>query len=162
MKACPYCKNEINKISIEPLSLCESCDEWVIPFEMKGPKKKNYRERNANRFSSLPESRTRLRPVSKKLNIKLKGYRASETDQTPKEEICVKCGTIQNLTKHHAYGRQGLTEDGRPAIEVWFWMCIICHDWVHANANEAMKTGYLQPEYRNQILNGTRIKPWKK
>lgn len=166
MKSCPNCESKLTGLSQGILTLCEKCNEWVLPYEIKDPKKKNYRDRNIGKFSSLPKAKTRLKPVSKKLNIKLKGYAASTSDQTPNEIICAKCGSESNLTKHHPYGRSGFTEDGRPAIEVWFWLCTSfgnrCHDIVHENPNEAIEQGWLQPEYRNQILTEARIKPWKK
>lgn len=158
MKACPDCKNE-TKLSQGALSLCEHCDEWVLPIEIKAPKSLNYKERNSGKFSSLPKSTTKLKPMSKKLNIKLRAYNQSKP--LGPEESCVRCNSHMNLERHHPFGRSA-TINGVNAIELWIWLCNGCHAEVHANANWAMENGYLQPEYRNQILNSERKTPWIK
>jgi hypothetical protein len=163
MKSCPECESDLTDcVKQGILSLCSQCDDWVLPYEIKDPKKKNYRDRNAGKFSSLPKSTTRIKPVSRKLNIKLKGYAESKSSQEVNIDCCAKCNSPFNLTRHHVAGRSGFYHDGRPCIEVWVYLCLECHDAVHANGNQAMKEGWLQPEYRNQIQNGKRIEPWRK
>lgn len=181
--ACPDCKgfnlvkSELNSI----LSYCQDCEDHVIPIQLKDERSKNYKERNPRLFSSLNNSRASgignkekkekrprksLNQFSKKQRRKNEAYRKSESDQIPKINACAKCGTTENLTRHHPYGRSGKTEDGRDCIEVWFYLCTSfgnrCHDWVHENPSIAMEQGWLQPEYRNQIRQPNHPKPWRK
>lgn len=154
---CPDCKSETSN------NVCPNCGQ-VLPIIVKDPKSKNYKERNAGKFSSLKQTKG-LKPFSNKQRKKLSAYANSSSDQDCDEPTCAKCGCKENLTKHHPYGRSGQTEDGQDCITVWFWLCTSfgnrCHDWVHENPNEAMEQGWLQPEYRGQICNSPRKKPWK-
>lgn len=135
---------------------CPNCGP-VLPVFTKAPKSLNYKERNAGKFRTL-STKTGLKPFSKKQRKKLQAYANSESMQDC--EGCVKCGTYSSLQKHHVYGRSAII-NGVQSIELWIWLCHDCHEWVHANSNEAMKLGYLQPEYRNQKLIGERVMPWK-
>lgn len=141
---------------------CPNCGS-VLPVFTKAPKSKNYKERNAGKFSSL-QTKTRIKPFSKKQRKKLQAYAASESAQNTDEPACAMCGCKENLTKHHPYGRSGLTELGEECITVWIWLCASfgnrCHDVVHENPNESIELGWLQPEYRGQKPNGPRKKPW--
>lgn len=154
---CPDCQTPV-----DAQNCCPSCGP-VLPILGKAPKSLSYKERNVRQFSSL-KTKTQLQPFSKKQRKKLQAYAASGSAQTDDEPKCAMCGATENLTKHHPYGRSGLTELGSTCITVWIWLCTgfgnRCHDVVHENPNEAMELGWLQPEYRGQKPNGPRKKPW--
>lgn len=164
MDACPNCDNLVAATN-STLSYCVTCNDYVLPYFKKAEKTKNYKERNTSKFSSLPSAKQNMKPVGKKMSKRLATYRAAPSDQQGTEPVCAKCGATQNLTKHHPYGRSGTTEDGRDAITVWIWLCTSfgnrCHDVVHENPDQALKDGWLQPEYRNlNTENYERKKPW--
>lgn len=124
---------------------CDECGEFVSPIIAKDPPRAK---------SPGGMRRTKLKPVSAKQRDLLVSYQSS----VPLNEGgCARCGTLDNLQKHHPYGRSA-TKDGKPCITLWIWLCYHCHDWVHVNSNQAYAEGWLQPEYRNQT--GTAPEPW--
>jgi hypothetical protein len=58
------------------------------------------------------------------------------------------------LDPHHPFGRHGI-----------YLLCVVWiskgfHKWIHANANQAMKMGWLQPPYRGMPNDPKHPRPW--
>lgn len=84
-----------------------------------------------------------------KLSNKRENYLAKykELASLDKEyQKCLVCGKHeikQNLQIHHPKGRIGNN------ILYYKYACSHCHTWIHENANESLKLGYLEKEYRS-------------
>lgn len=87
--------------------------------------------------------RQSLRKVGKKLQPKRARYVAWIAEAMKSVDRCGKCGSAHSgLEPHHPYGRSNDNLFKVVAI------CHACHEWIHANPNEAMDSGWLQPEIR--------------
>lgn len=73
------------------------------------------------------------------------------------EVFCVACGSTNHLEKHHYKGRSYPDE--------FIYLCgeYGCgkHKWIHSNENQALKQGWLWPEYRGLQSNQDWPKPWE-
>ena len=142
---CPWCETVLPNSDLQE---CSECKEYCYPIITK--------ETKTQPKSNQPLKRTKLKPVSSKQSNLLKSYKSS----IPLNEGgCAKCNSLDELQKHHPYGRSATVGD-QPAISLWIWLCSKCHTWVHEHANQAYELGWLQPEYRRQ--KGNSPKPWIK
>lgn len=70
---------------------------------------------------------------------------------------CVVCGSDYHIEKHHPFGRS------KPDLYVYLCGEYGCkfHKWIHENANEAYKIGWIQPLYKGLPDNPNWPKPWE-
>lgn len=70
--------------------------------------------------------------------------------------FCVACGGTNHIEKHHYKGRSFPSE--------FIYLCgeFGCgkHKWIHSNENQAIKEGWLWPEYRGMPSNTNQLIPW--
>lgn len=122
-------------------------------YQHKPTKSLNAKERalKNRQFSSI-KKKTRLKRVSEKQSDRLKEYNKTQPlNSNP--EVCAKCGDRAREERHHPYGRGG------EYLFMFVTLCSSCHTWIHENANEAYKLGWIQPEYRG-FISQSHPKPW--
>ncbi len=103
------------------------------------PQKKPERKLNYHERVKAGLQRGGLNKISKKRQKSLQIYNKA-ISEIPHDSCCCKCGSREILEIHHPKGRK--------FIDNFIIVCHRCHEWIHSNANEAMRLGWLHPEIR--------------
>jgi len=90
--------------------------------------------------STKPLKRTRLSPVSKKQQKRLRDYSAVRKDYLDEHPVCEACLQRPAEEIHHKEGRGSKTADPTTFMSI----CRRCHNWIHANPNRAREEGWLK------------------
>lgn len=83
--------------------------------------------------------KTRLNPVSAKRRVQNELYKSSRELYLMCHPTCERCKMAEATDIHHKAGR------GIYLCNVTYFMavCRPCHDWIHANMNQAEKDGHI-------------------
>jgi len=128
-------------------------NEEFPEFQYKPARKLNYHERvkaglqkgGLNKFSKKGLEKRKIEQKQHNKNI------------SEGKVFCVACGATNHLERHHPKGRN--------YPDYFIYLCgeFGCgkHKWIHENENEAMKEGWLHPEYRGLPKNEKQVIPWE-